>query len=104
MKGHLNETDIGQLSLLPPRDTRAVINTLLKLGYVENVIVPMSGAGQKSGNLASGPTQMMYGTNYKKVQGLLSTKILHTIVNLASRYDELGRVIQITRDLNTLYF
>ena len=102
-KGYLNETDIGQMSLLPPRDTRAVLNTLMKLGYVNDVHVPLS-ANSKPGTLTTGPTQFMYGTDFKQVRKILSVKVLQAIVNLTMRYGELGRVLQITRDFNTLYF
>ena len=40
-KGYLNETDIQKMCLLPPRDTRAIINQLMKFGYVEYLSVPL---------------------------------------------------------------
>lgn len=34
-KGYLNEYDIQSMCLLPPRDTRAVLNQLIKHGYIQ---------------------------------------------------------------------
>ena len=75
-KGYLNETDLSSMCLLPPRDTRAVVNTLIKLGFIKNLTVPLNTANQKAGTLVTGPIMMMYGVNYTQMQKLLSTKIL----------------------------
>jgi hypothetical protein len=40
MKGFLGENAIQQMCLLPPRDTRAVINQLLSQGYIRHLEVP----------------------------------------------------------------
>ena len=74
-KGYLNETDIAQMSLLPPRDTRAVLNQLIKLGYVNHVSVPLT-TNSKIGTLTSGPTQLMYGSDYHQMRKNLSVKVL----------------------------
>mgnify|MGYP002396378832 CR=1 FL=1 len=34
MKGYINEQDLQQMCLLPPRDTRAVVNALIKDGFI----------------------------------------------------------------------
>ena len=74
-KGYLNESDLAQMSLLPPRDTRAVLNTLIKLGYVNHVPVPLTNSS-KPGTLTTGPTQLMYGADYKQMKKILSVKVL----------------------------
>lgn len=42
------------MCLLPPRDTRAVINQLIKEGYVDHIPVPMNAT--KPGALSTGPS------------------------------------------------
>ena len=41
-KGYLNEQDLSSMCLLPPRDTRAVANQLIKEGYISSITVPLS--------------------------------------------------------------
>ena len=94
------------MCLLPPRDIRAIVNKLIKEGYVDYVQVPLQSASANKANatLGQGPSQLMYGVKHQKMRQILSTKIMQTILNLSMRYGELGRLTQITRDFNTLYY
>jgi hypothetical protein len=105
-KGFLNEADISQMSLLPPADTRAIINQLVKEDFVDHHEVPVQAPGAKSfqGSVADGPTQTMFGVNHVKMRRVMKFRIMQTILNLCERYGELGRVVEITKEFNTLYF
>lgn len=100
-KGHLLDHDIGQMSLLPPRDTRAVINQLIKEGLITHVQVPTS---QNKQTIAAGASQLMYGLNQAAARKVVCKRIMQAIVNLCMRHYELGRIMQVTREFNTLYF
>ena len=81
------------MCLLPPRDTRAILNQLMKFGYIEYLSVPLStktATNSKAPN--SGPQQMMYGVDYKKLKKIMAEKIMQTITNICVRHNELGRV------------
>jgi len=103
INGYLTEKQIQDMCLLPARDTRAIINKLIQEGLVNTLHVPQAGGSRSGAAGAGGPTQLMYGMSQPKVTNLYASKIMHAILNLTTRFGELGSLTQITREFNTLY-
>jgi hypothetical protein len=69
--------------------------------------IPVAQSTNKTGTLsggAAGPEQIMYGIDESKVVALYASKIMHTILNITTRWGgELGTFSQITKEFNALY-
>ena len=74
-KGYLADQTLSQMSMLPGKDIKAILNTLLKEGMISYTKVPTT-TPSKSGNLPSGPTTMMYGPCQPKMLRTMQTKLL----------------------------
>mmetsp|Transcript_38883 Transcript_38883/g.59088 ORF Transcript_38883/g.59088 Transcript_38883/m.59088 type:complete len:97 (+) Transcript_38883:1309-1599(+) len=94
------------MSLLPQRDARAIINRLLQEGYIETVMVPKSNSasndGAKTFALPVSQMNIMYGVRMEKVRQMTVTRMLQSLVNMLSRYGELGRLSQVSKEVNIL--
>lgn len=100
-KGYLNENDIKLLSLLPPRDARAVINQLKSKGFLKHLQVPQQ---KVSGQSAPSHLQTVYAADYEAMRRNLTERISQTMLNIVARHGSLGRMSGLTREFNALYF
>ena len=109
-KGYLTEPQIKQLSLLPQKDTSAVLNQLIHMGYINHVQVEQPKSKQRGSTLSSVAQssnqiqQLMYSVNKTQIRQDIACRVAGAILNILSRDGELGSMVEITREFNWVVF